>query len=165
MFRWWFRRHSLRHSLLLTRNPQSWRHKKFTRWIILIYLHFSTQHCTGTAGCDYRCTPGGGCDVAWVGPPRAGKTKGSCFPDSFGGQCSGTPGECLPCNQAINCGSGGRGGAGSTTVSDSGQPLSKPAPSFKPCGLFGLGALFGSCGNIEDKNEGDSAGWLRIYYY
>jgi len=28
---------------------------------------------------------------------------GSCFPDSFGGSCSGTPRECQDCNRAITC--------------------------------------------------------------
>lgn len=34
---------------------------------------------------------------------RRGKTQGSCFPDSFGGECSGTPRECQDCNRAIRC--------------------------------------------------------------
>ena len=34
---------------------------------------------------------------------RRGKTKGSCFPFSFGGGCSGTPRECQDCNRAIAC--------------------------------------------------------------
>ena len=34
---------------------------------------------------------------------RRGKTKGSCFPFSFGGGCSGTPRECQDCNRAITC--------------------------------------------------------------
>ena len=29
--------------------------------------------------------------------------QGSCFPDSLGGSCSGTPRECQDCNRAINC--------------------------------------------------------------
>jgi len=53
--------------------------------------------------CRYRCTDGGGCEVHYTGPPRRGKTKGSCFPFSFGGDCSGTPRECLHCNRAITC--------------------------------------------------------------
>merc|ERR1719245_1817720 len=53
--------------------------------------------------CDYQCTDGHGCKVNYVGPPRGGRTSGSCFPRSFGGKCSGTPPECLPCNQAIDC--------------------------------------------------------------
>lgn len=53
--------------------------------------------------CRYRCTDGGGCEVHYTGPPRRGKTKGSCFPFSFGGGCSGTPRECQDCNRAINC--------------------------------------------------------------
>merc|ERR1712038_1034101 len=53
--------------------------------------------------CQYRCTDGGGCEVHYTGRPRRGKTKGSCFPFSFGGGCSGTPRECLDCNRAITC--------------------------------------------------------------
>ena len=29
--------------------------------------------------------------------------QGSCFSDSFGGGCSGTPPECLDCSKAIDC--------------------------------------------------------------
>ena len=34
---------------------------------------------------------------------RSGNTKGSCFPASFGGRCSGTPPECQDCNKVKNC--------------------------------------------------------------
>jgi len=54
--------------------------------------------------CRYRCTDGDGCEVHYTGPPRRGKTKGSCFPWSFGGDCSGTPRECQDCNRVITCG-------------------------------------------------------------
>merc|ERR1712112_273602 len=57
----------------------------------------------GSGDCDYKCTDRGGCQVTYVGPPRAGRTQGSCFPDSFGGECTGTPRECQDCNRAINC--------------------------------------------------------------
>ena len=30
---------------------------------------------------------------------RSGATSGSCFSQSFGGQCSGTPEECEDCNK------------------------------------------------------------------
>merc|ERR1712183_585637 len=53
--------------------------------------------------CDYSCTSSGGCKVTYIGPPRGGATSGSCFPQDFGGSCSGTPPECQDCNQAINC--------------------------------------------------------------
>merc|ERR1712137_672271 len=61
-----------------------------------------------TKNCDYTCDPSGtkgdrGCTVRYIGPPRSGNTKGSCFPDSFGGECSGTPRECQDCNKAISC--------------------------------------------------------------
>merc|ERR1719342_877876 len=57
----------------------------------------------GSRNCDYKCTDGGACQVTYVGPPRAGRTQGSCFPRDFGGNCSGTPRECQDCNQAITC--------------------------------------------------------------
>jgi len=57
----------------------------------------------GSRNCDYTCERNGGCKVTYVGPPRAGRTQGSCFPRDFGGSCSGTPRECQDCNQAINC--------------------------------------------------------------
>ena len=41
--------------------------------------------------------------MKYVGPPRGGNILGSCFPASFGGECSGTPAECLDCNQKLNC--------------------------------------------------------------
>ena len=53
--------------------------------------------------CDYQCKPNGGCDVTYVGPSRPGKHQGSCFPDDFGGSCSGTPNECHHCNQVLSC--------------------------------------------------------------
>merc|ERR550532_2140634 len=63
----------------------------------------SPQFGRGGDPCQYRCTDGGGCEVRYIGPPRSGKIKGSCFPNSFGGSCSGTPRECQHCNQAITC--------------------------------------------------------------
>jgi hypothetical protein len=54
--------------------------------------------------CDYQCTDGGGCKVTYTGPNRRGNTKGSCFPLSFGGSCSGIPRECQQnCHTVINC--------------------------------------------------------------
>ena len=51
----------------------------------------------------YDCDRNGGCKVKYVGPPRGGNILGSCFPASFGGDCSGTPAECRDCNQRLNC--------------------------------------------------------------
>jgi len=51
--------------------------------------------------CNYTCTPGGGCSVQFVGPPRVGNTMGSCFPQSFGGSCDGKPNECKDCNTVL----------------------------------------------------------------
>ena len=53
--------------------------------------------------CDYQCNKNGGCTVTYVGPSRPGKGSGSCFPDDFGGSCSGTPNECQNCNQVLSC--------------------------------------------------------------
>ena len=53
--------------------------------------------------CDYQCKPNGGCTVTYVGPSRPGKHQGICFPDEFGGSCSGTPNECDQCNRVLSC--------------------------------------------------------------
>jgi len=53
--------------------------------------------------CQYTCLDNGACEVLYTGRPRSGNTKGSCFPASFGGRCSGTPPECQDCNKVKNC--------------------------------------------------------------
>jgi len=53
--------------------------------------------------CQYTCLDSGACEVLYTGRPRSGNTKGSCFPASFGGRCSGTPPECQDCNKVKNC--------------------------------------------------------------
>ena len=80
--------------------------------------------------CDYQCEANGGCRVKYVGtadysfiyisisiylmyltiylsryvgPSRPGQLSGSCFPQSFGGSCSGTPPECRDCIDVLNC--------------------------------------------------------------
>merc|ERR1712018_86526 len=63
---------------------------------------------TRNKNCDYSCTRGGGCQVRWVGRHRSGYTKGSCFPQSYGGACGGTPRECQDCNQVLTCSEGER---------------------------------------------------------
>ena len=71
------------------------------------------------SNCNYLCNDNGGCTVQYVGPPRGGKTAGSCFPDSFGGGCSGTPPECSNCNTVLSCQEPGAGGnSGSVTAID-----------------------------------------------
>jgi len=67
----------------------------------------SSSPQSSSGDCSYRCTAGGGCEVDYVGPSRGSgvsSTKGSCFPRSFGGGCSGTPRQCRNCNQEISCG-------------------------------------------------------------
>merc|ERR1719331_859345 len=68
---------------------------------ILLFSHFVSTSLGEPPLCDYSCTPGGGCSVHYVGPPRGGQTQGSCFPESFGGSCDGTPPECERCNQVV----------------------------------------------------------------
>ena len=67
--------------------------------------HISNSGGIGTSSkvCDYQCKPNGGCTATYVGPSRPGKHSGSCFPDDFGGGCSGTPNECQNCNQVLSC--------------------------------------------------------------
>ena len=73
-----------------------------------LFTNYSIFSDKTTRNCDYKCDPSGtkgdrGCTVRYIGPNRPGQTSGSCFPDSFGGGCSGTPRECQDCNQAIFC--------------------------------------------------------------
>ena len=56
-------------------------------WILALIYHCQIQYNFNWQLHDYR----------------RGKTQGSCFPDSFGGSCSGTPRECQDCNRAISC--------------------------------------------------------------
>ena len=70
------------------------------------YWHFLLDK--RTRNCDYKCNPSGtkgdrGCTVRYIGPNRPGQISGSCFPNSFGGSCPGTPPECQDCNKAIFC--------------------------------------------------------------
>jgi len=54
--------------------------------------------------CDYKCTDNGGCISKYTGPSRPGNSKGTCFPESYGGRCIGTPRECDECNAVLrNC--------------------------------------------------------------
>merc|ERR1711970_235830 len=53
--------------------------------------------------CSYECNANGGCTVRYTGPFRNGRVAGSCFPESFGGRCSGTPPECEDCNRVKYC--------------------------------------------------------------
>merc|ERR1712142_523864 len=49
--------------------------------------------------CEYECNQNGngGCRTI------KGLALGSCFPDSFGGGCSGIPEGCANCNEVIDC--------------------------------------------------------------
>ena len=62
--------------------------------------------------CQYTCLGSGGCDTTYSPPGLySGKTKGSCFPQSFGGDCIGIPENCEACNKVIDC--QGKYGSGS----------------------------------------------------
>merc|ERR1712130_1025012 len=95
--------------------------------------------------CRYSCTEGGGCEVHYIGPPRRGKTQGSCFPDSFGGSCSGTPRECQDCNRAITCREDIRT---PTRIPDSGFQLI-PAPTRTPTRTCRCNGHFNANGDGE----------------
>jgi hypothetical protein len=88
--------------------------------------------------CNYICTDGGGCEAHYIGPPRRGNIKGSCFPDSFGGRCSGTPRECQDCNQAITCKEPSRT-PGSTDYS---EPANPPPSQARQCTTGGNSCIF-----------------------
>merc|ERR1712154_609323 len=47
--------------------------------------------------CRYQCKSNGGCQVF------SSSGSGSCFSQSFGGGCSGTPRGCQDCNRVLNC--------------------------------------------------------------
>ena len=88
-----------------------------TRKVTLAELILMVSFCNQGAqareeDCHYECIHNGSCHVTYVGPPRTGRTQGSCFPRSFGGSCSGTPAECIDCNLKITCNEGGSGNTG-----------------------------------------------------
>merc|ERR1712193_70198 len=56
-------------------------------------------------GCTHTCQNNGGCQT------RNGGTLGSCFPDSFGGRCTGIPRGCDNCNDVLSCPEGSGGGS------------------------------------------------------
>ena len=48
--------------------------------------------------CTYNCKSNGGCEVYFKADGLySGASKGSCFPQSFGGDCIGTPKFCEKC--------------------------------------------------------------------
>ena len=60
--------------------------------------------------CQYTCKDDEGCTTTYS--PKGtyyGKTKGSCFPQDFGGACSGIPENCEACNEVVDCKSGSDG--------------------------------------------------------
>merc|ERR1712066_567227 len=75
-----------------------WDNMKIPASLLLLVSAASAQN-----PCAYTCQDTGACQVRYVGPSRPGHTMGSCFPASFGGECSGTPPECLDCNIELTC--------------------------------------------------------------
>merc|ERR1712004_22695 len=67
------------------------------------------QRSQTIGSCRYTCQNNGGCQV------RDGGTLGSCFPDSFGGSCSGIPRGCRNCNQILSCPEGGSSNFGGSS--------------------------------------------------
>ena len=51
--------------------------------------------CLENKGCQSRSTRGG-----------SGRSQGSCFPQSFGGRCTGIPEHCQNCNEVVDCEAG-----------------------------------------------------------
>merc|ERR1739844_870098 len=77
--------------------------------------------------CRYTCKNDGGCRVKFESDSSfSGASGGSCFPDSFGGSCIGTPSKCSDCNRKVSCGgdsgssSGGSFGSVSGSISGGG---------------------------------------------
>merc|ERR1712066_417770 len=61
-----------------------WDNMKIPASLLLLVSAASAQN-----PCAYTCQDTGACQVRYVGPSRPGHTMGSCFPASFGGECSG----------------------------------------------------------------------------
>eukprot|EP00092_Neocalanus_flemingeri_P036822 GFUD01040083.1.p1 GENE.GFUD01040083.1~~GFUD01040083.1.p1 ORF type:complete len:570 (+),score=66.96 GFUD01040083.1:70-1779(+) len=73
---------------------------------------------SGSEPCEYKCLYDGSCTSTYVGPPRRGKKRGTCFaPNQSKGTCSavngkqvctadlckGIPSECRMCNEVRSC--------------------------------------------------------------
>ena len=105
-------------------------------------LNYSTQLYTmrsrtgskSDRNCRYECQSSGGCQVTYIGPSRPGKTSGSCFPQSFGGSCSGTPPECQNCNRALSCSEGGSSSSGGSSRPSGGRPSGGRPSGVRPSG-------------------------------
>lgn len=91
--------------------------------------------------CSYSCGEKGSCRVIYTGPleEESAYTQGACYPLSFGGKCFGTPSQCKPCNQEINCEDGDQTRATPTparsptpTSPPTSTPSTLPAPSNTP---------------------------------
>ena len=88
---------------------------------ILIFQDAKTENVGHGQKCRYICKSDGGCRVKFESDSAfSGKSAGSCFSDSFGGSCSGTPTKCSDCNQKVNCGGSGSKGSGSSGIRCSG---------------------------------------------
>merc|ERR1712020_357013 len=86
--------------------------------------------------CDYRCKDNGGCTSKLVNKPAgySGAISGSCFPDSFGGECFGIPDLCSNCNVvATDCAVVGNDEDDGTACKDSRQPWKCRAQGVAYC--------------------------------
>ena len=63
-----------------------------------------------------------------------GLTSGSCFPQDFGGSCSGTPSQCSDCNRVLNCGGGSSSGGSSGGRPSGGRPSGGRPSGGRPPG-------------------------------
>ena len=110
-----------------------------------MWLFFSTSIVIVVSqDCDYKCNANKGCTVHYVGPPRAGKLSGSCFPQSFGGSCSGTPRECQYCNKVLTCGGpgGSESGGSQNNNSKGGSNHSNDLCTYECKSKGGCGATY-----------------------
>eukprot|EP00091_Calanus_sinicus_P002123 TRINITY_DN12182_c0_g1_i1.p1 TRINITY_DN12182_c0_g1~~TRINITY_DN12182_c0_g1_i1.p1 ORF type:complete len:180 (-),score=32.89 TRINITY_DN12182_c0_g1_i1:80-619(-) len=56
--------------------------------------------------CEYTCSDSrGNCQTTYVGPPRPGNKRGTCFARQRGAKqiCSRIPKECKNCNEVLTC--------------------------------------------------------------
>ena len=78
--------------------------------------------CLKNKGCQSRSTRGG-----------AGRSQGSCFPQSFGGGCFGIPENCQDCNEIVDCEAGTGAGTGSGFGSGSSSSGSRVSNGQAQC--------------------------------
>jgi len=124
-------------------------------WFLVLLACSMTMAQVYSGDCKYSCRPNGGCDVRYVGPPRSGRSKGSC-----GGSppvCGGTPPECRQCNQAITCNS--NSGNGPIIIYGNKPGVNVPTilrgPTTRRRNKYGE-----RCGTYRGRNDGDCVSGL-----